>query len=347
MPGSENQDQDEAVGGPERSTPEPELETLQRELESLRAELAASQARELALRATVALFRGGLDAISDAINIRGSDHQHLYANPVALAWMDVAGIEHIEHAERRWRYLHEDEQTPVKPEEAPTRRALKGEAMADIVALHIDDNTGARRWIHGSAAPIHDDSGACVGIVNLVRDISVQRANEQALARRTDQLDERDAEKAALIGELEAMVLELSAPALEVWDGILVVPVLGKLDARRGRDLLEGTLNAVRDTKSRAVIVDLTGARVDSASSAQQLARLTRALALLGARCVLAGIRPALALFLTEQDLVPEGVQVYGNLKYALRGLLGATGSSGSSGSSDSGPGDRPIGRRD
>ncbi|PRQ09388.1 STAS domain-containing protein [Enhygromyxa salina] len=295
------------------------------ELETLRRELAASQARERELQAEVALFKGALDAISDSINIRNLDASHRYANPVALAWMNVAQIGEIERAERSWRYLSEDEASQIQLDDTPSRRVLNGEtdpAALTATGLHIDDATGARRWLNGTAAPIRDQSGTMIAVVNVVRDVTMQRAHEDALVQRTEQLRERDAEKAALIRELEELVLELSAPALEVWDGVLVVPVVGALDARRGLDLLESTLIAVRQYRSRVVIVDLTGATVDSAVSAQQLARLTRALALLGAECVLAGIRPALAQFLIERDLAPTGVRAYSNLKHALRGLV-------------------------
>jgi rsbT co-antagonist protein RsbR len=319
---AESESHDEAPGEQPLLEPDPELATLRREL-------AASQARERALMAEVAMFRGALDAISDAVNIRGRDAEHLYANPTALAWMNVTGIEDIAHAERRWRYLREDETSELDLKDTPMRRVLKGDigdGTVTEIGLHIDDRTGSRRWLLGIAAPIYDKSGdesrVIVAAVNVVRDITAQRANEQALALRTEQLRERDAEKAALISELEALILELSAPALEVWDGILVVPVIGALDVRRGHDLLEGTLTAVRRHRARVVIVDLTGARVDSATSAEQLARLARTLNLLGTECVLAGISPALARFLIDQDLEPEHVRIYANLKYALRGSL-------------------------
>ena len=118
------------------------------------------------------------------------------------------------------------------------------------------------------------------------------------------------------------MVLELSAPALEVWERILVVPVVGALGERRGRELLESTLRAVQRRSSRVVIVDLTGARVDSPTSAEQLARLARAVELLGARCVLAGISPALACFLIEHELAPTTLETYRSLRFALRAAM-------------------------
>ena len=66
------------------------------------------------------------------------------------------------------------------------------------------------------------------------------------------------------------------------------------------------------------MIVELTGAHIESVSSARQLSRLARALRLVGARCLLSGIRPALARFLVMHDVLPEGVDVFANLEHAL-----------------------------
>jgi rsbT co-antagonist protein RsbR len=300
-----------------------ELARLRGQVASLTDQLAESLAREARLAADLKLFRRGLDVLSDSVNIRGPDHRNLYANPVALSWMNVERVEDIDVAAQRWRYLHEDGRE-FKVEEVPTWRAIheEGPGPHKCVALHIDDRSGVQRWLHGEATPVHDERGALLGVINTVRDITEERANERALAAQTEALRQRDLERQELIARLEEMVLELSAPALEVWDQILVVPVVGAIDQGRGRELLESTLRAVTQRSSRVVIIDLTGARIDSATSAEQLGRLVRALDLLGARSVLAGISPALACFLVEQDRTPKDLETHGSLRYALRAAI-------------------------
>ncbi len=300
-----------------------ELAELRRQVASLSDELARERARVRVVEAEATLLRRGLDALSDSVNIRAPDYRNIYANPVALRWMNVSTIEEVDTAARRWRYLHEDGREFTR-EEVPTWRALYGDdpRPQETIALHIDDEKGTQRWLYGLATAVRDESGALLGVINIVRDITQERADRRALAERTESLRERDAEKLALIARLEEMVLELSAPALEVWERILVVPVVGSLSERRGRELLESTLRAVQRRSARLVIVDLTGARIDSAISAEQLARLVRALDLLGSRSVLAGITPALATFLVEHELAPTSVVTHRSLRYALRAAI-------------------------
>jgi len=298
---------------------------LEREVASLRQELAESRAREAALKSELMLFKRGLDALSDAVNIRGPKYNNIYANPVALSWMRVNRVEEIEEASLGWLYLTEDEESVLPREEVPTRLAFTGErgpGPHSISVLHVDQHTGTRRWIHGTASRINDDDGDIVGVINVVRDITQQRANERSLARRTEQLRESDGEKSRLIERLEAMVRELSAPALEVWSGVLVIPIIGAIDTARGDVLIDTTLHAVQHRSARVVLIDLTAARIDKPSSLGSIERLTQGLALLGARCVLVGISPTLARFLVEHDLQPTRVETSRNLHSALRRII-------------------------
>lgn len=296
------------------------------ELERLRRALAESRARESELQARARMYRGALEAIPESVNIRDAARGHWYANPAAHALMEVNGTPEIRGAEREWRYFTENG-AELSREEIPTGRALRGEGVSRVTALLKDERTRRERWLEGTAAPILDERGEIIGAVNVVRDISEHRRNEEALARRSAELRARDRENASLIEALEALVQQLSAPALEVWRGVLVVPLIGALDERRGRDLTERTLEAVTRRASRVVIVDVTGASIEDAVAAEQLSRLARALRLLGARLMLAGVRPALASFLVEQELASTELVAHLDLAHALRAAIDALGS--------------------
>ncbi len=286
------------------------------------AELARLRGELTEARARLRMLEGALEALPVSVNIRDSERAHWYANPAALQAMRVEGTPEIRRAERQWQYFTEDGEE-FTADDLPTSRALRGEGVNRVVARLKIPGAEDERWLEGTAAPIRGEAGEIIGAVNLVHDISERRRAEEALRRRTAELQARDRENAALIEQLEGLVRQLSAPALEVWRGVLVVPLIGALDARRGRDLLERTLEAVTRRASRVVIVDLTGAFIESAVAAEQLSRLHRALRLLGARCVLAGVRPALARFLVEHELAPEGVEVFLDLARALTSAIG------------------------
>ncbi len=287
-----------------------ELAALRRELAALRRELEESRAREAGLRREVHLYRGALDAVPESLNIRDLAHAIVYANPKALELMGLTRVSETAAAERNWRYVFEDGHAPTA-EEFPTRRALNGEGVCSERGLLLDGNTGERRWLRSTAAPIAGEAGELLGVVNMVQDITEAQVSKFALR-------EREAEKAALIERLELLVRQLSTPAIELRRGVLVVPVIGAVDERRGVELLERTLDAVTRRASRAVIVELTGAHIESVTSARQLSRLARALRLVGARCLLAGISPALARFLVDYEVMPEGVEVFATLERAL-----------------------------
>jgi anti-anti-sigma regulatory factor len=115
---------------------------------------------------------------------------------------------------------------------------------------------------------------------------------------------------------------ELSAPVLEVWDQVLVVPIIGVIDEKRGAEITETVLAAVVEKQARFVLLDLTGMDVVDTSMADRLLRVLRATSLLGATCMLTGIRPSVAHFLVDLDVNMGIVQTHRALRDGLRECL-------------------------
>lgn len=92
------------------------------------------------------------------------------------------------------------------------------------------------------------------------------------------------------IREQHEAILALSTPVLRIDSGLLLLPLVGKLDAERGRRMLEALLDAVRAHRGRVVIIDLTGVLAVDAVASASLVTAARAARLLGARVVLCGI---------------------------------------------------------
>lgn len=91
-------------------------------------------------------------------------------------------------------------------------------------------------------------------------------------------------------GEIE----ELSAPIIDLWDGVLALPLVGRVDNDRTVRITEALLERVVATRTRWVIIDLTGVSGVDESTAASLVRLTTAAELIGAQCIVTGIRPAI-----------------------------------------------------
>lgn len=126
---------------------------------------------------------------------------------------------------------------------------------------------------------------------------------QKAASREADELLRA---KAVQLDEKEQALLAMSTPVIQVWEGVLAVPLIGTVDEERAGTLGQRLLQAVVATRCRRVIVDLTGVLDLDANTARHLLRIEAATRLLGAQLLLCGMRPhvtqALAHFITEHD---------------------------------------------
>jgi rsbT co-antagonist protein RsbR len=100
-------------------------------------------------------------------------------------------------------------------------------------------------------------------------------------------------------------LLELSTPVVKVWDGILVLPMIGTLDSARTQVVMETLLERVVETGAEIAIIDITGVPTVDTLVAQHLLKAVTAARLMGADCIISGIRPQIA-----QTIVHLGVEL-------------------------------------
>jgi rsbT co-antagonist protein RsbR len=100
-------------------------------------------------------------------------------------------------------------------------------------------------------------------------------------------------------------MLALSTPVVKLWDGIVALPLIGTLDSLRTQTVMENLLEAIVDTESQVAIIDITGVLTVDASVAQNLLKTVAATRLMGADCIISGIRPQIA-----QTMVVLGVEL-------------------------------------
>ncbi len=147
---------------------------------------------------------------------------------------------------------------------------------------------------------MRDDDGKVYASLGLTQDITLQRELELKLRQRNAELAASEAAKTELIDKLRYSIEELSNPILEVWDDVLVMPIIGVVDSRRTADMVQRLLTEVARSQASYVIVDLTGVEVVDTRTADHLMKLVRKVEVVGAHCVLTGIRPAVAETLVE-----------------------------------------------
>ena len=114
-----------------------------------------------------------------------------------------------------------------------------------------------------------------------------QKAREEVIMRQQEEL------------------MELSTPVVKLWDGILALPIIGTLDSARTQVVMESLLQKIVETGSEVAIIDITGVPTVDTLTAQHLIKTVTAARLMGADCILSGIRPQIA-----QTIVYLGVDL-------------------------------------
>lgn len=100
-------------------------------------------------------------------------------------------------------------------------------------------------------------------------------------------------------------LMELSTPVVKLWDGVLALPIIGTLDSARTQVVMESLLDAIVKTNSRIAIIDITGVPTVDTVVAQHLLKTVTAARLMGADCIISGVRPQIA-----QTIVHLGINL-------------------------------------
>ncbi|EMG37994.1 anti-anti-sigma regulatory factor (antagonist of anti-sigma factor) [Desulfocurvibacter africanus PCS] len=108
-------------------------------------------------------------------------------------------------------------------------------------------------------------------------------------------------------------ILELSTPVIRIWKGVLSVPLIGTLDSARTQTIMENLLQQIVATESSVAILDISGVPAVDTLVAQHLLKTTSAARLMGAECIISGIRPEIA-----QTMVNLGVDINVKTKATL-----------------------------
>ena len=123
----------------------------------------------------------------------------------------------------------------------------------------------------------------------------------------------------------QAAIRELSTPIIEVWAGVLCLPVVGIVDSQRSAEMTETLLETIVAKQARMAIVDITGIDVMDTKTADHFIKMARAVRLLGAECIVSGINPGIAQTLTHIGVDLTGVRTLRSLRDALQLYLRET----------------------
>lgn len=114
-------------------------------------------------------------------------------------------------------------------------------------------------------------------------------------------------------------ISEISTPVIQVWDGILALPIIGTLDSARTQIVMENLLQKIVETGSQIAILDISGVPAVDSLVAQHLIKTVSATRLMGAECIISGIRPEIAQTVVHLGIDLADVQTKSSLASALR----------------------------
>jgi rsbT co-antagonist protein RsbR len=137
---------------------------------------------------------------------------------------------------------------------------------------------------------------------------SYQRTREEIIKRQQEEL------------------LELSTPVVKLWEGVLALPMIGTLDSSRTQVVMESLLQRIVETGSDIAIIDITGVPTVDTLVAQHLLKTVTAIRLMGADCIISGIRPQIAQTIVHLGIDLQGITTKATLADALTLALARSG---------------------
>lgn len=177
-----------------------------------------------------------------------------------------------------------------------------GESVTVRNEVNIDGRTVP---IEYTAAPLRDKDGTIVGGLEYILDITDRVRQEKKL---------RDQSQT---------IMEISTPAIKLWDRIIILPVVGVVDSLRAQQMMSTMLNKIMETSAKVIILDIQGvAAVDTAVS-NHLIKIAKATKLMGCNCIISGISPGVAESLVQLGIDLGDVATNSTLQDALSDAFG------------------------
>jgi len=186
--------------------------------------------------------------------------------------------------------------SPVRDllQEISTSRARQGFSPGDVATFVLSLKQPLFSAIRRDLSAKQDDLFDMVWTATALLDRLALVTTEAFIAAREE-----------LISRQQQELLELSTPVVKLWEGILALPIIGTLDSARTQVVMESLLQTVVATNSKFAIIDITGVPTVDTLVAQHLLKTITAARLMGAECIISGVRPQIA-----QTIVHLGINL-------------------------------------
>lgn len=252
------------------------------------------------IRTKLNLFDALLEHVPEQVYFKDEESRFVMASKSVVEQFGVSHIGELigktdfdyftdEHAKPAF----EDEQGIIK-----TGKPILGKVEKET---HPD---GRVTWVSTTKIPRYDKKGNIIGILGISRDITERKEKEEKIKAQREEL------------------AELSTPVIDVWDGVLAVPVLGSLDSERASRISEALLTEIVEKNAKAAIVDISGISTVDSAVADMLIRTAKAVKLVGAEAILTGVSVEIAQTIADLGIDLEELKTVSTLKEGLKYIL-------------------------
>lgn len=279
-----------------------ELSQLRERVRHLEGQVAAAEAEAARLRASIEVeralseasvdllarseerFRTLIEGLQVGVVVQGPQAEILLSNPAALEMLGLSEEQLLGKTsfDPDWNIIREDG-SAFHGSERPVAVVLRtGLPVLNVTMGIYRPARRDRVWILVSVVPERGPDGEIKQVVATLTDITERKRIEERLRSKDE------------------VIAELSSPFLPIREDIVVMPLVGRVDAARASQALETLLRGVVERRVRVAILDVTGVPALPAEAASGLLKAAGALRLVGVEMVITGVRPALARSLVD-----------------------------------------------
>jgi len=269
---------------------------LEKDIEECRKKL-----EEITIK--VNLFDALLEHVPDRIYFKDKESRFLAVSRsktegTGLSREDFVGKNDFDfYSEEKAKVMRGDEQKIM----------ASGKPVIDKVQK-IESPDGKEKWFSATKVPFYDDGGNVMGTLGISRDIT--------------RLKILELEKGEKIEAQREELVVLSAPVIDIWEGIITVPVLGVLDSERASRISEALLTQIVEKRATAAIIDISGISSVDSAVADLLIRTAKAVKLVGAEAILTGVGVEIAQTVADLGIDMEGLKTMSTLRDGLKYVI-------------------------
>ena len=226
-------------------------------------------------------------------------------NDFKLIFMNRAGLKMIDS---KWEDIQSSycydilDSEHCKTENCRMKNVMSGGSVATV--RNIIKMDGRTVPVEYTADVLRNDDGEIIGGLEYIIDISEVIKNEKKLK------------------EQSRTILEISTPVIQLWDRILVLPIVGVVDSYRAQQMMDTMLNQLKETASKIIILDIQGVATVDTAVANHLIKIAKATRLMGCKCIISGISPSVAQTLVTLGVDLGTILTHSNLQEALAGAF-------------------------